>query len=45
MTGCRLIGSNVHQLEKTDDEFAINSMYVIALEVFDKLIKLLCEKI
>ncbi|MFX0075806.1 MAG: thiolase family protein [Candidatus Hermodarchaeota archaeon] len=28
MTGCRLIGSNVHQLEKTRDEFAISSMCV-----------------
>ena len=28
MTGCRLIGSNVHQLEKTGDELAISSMCV-----------------
>jgi len=28
MTGARLIGSNVHQLEKTGDEFAISSMCV-----------------
>lgn len=28
MTGCRLIGSNVHQLEKSGKEFAISSMCV-----------------
>ncbi|MFX1380299.1 MAG: thiolase family protein [Promethearchaeota archaeon] len=28
MTGCRLIGSNIHQLEKTGKEFAISSMCV-----------------
>ncbi|KKM84861.1 hypothetical protein LCGC14_1294890 [marine sediment metagenome] len=28
MTGCRLIGSNVHQLEETGKEFAISSMCV-----------------
>ena len=27
-TGCRLIGSNVHQLEESGKEYAISSMYV-----------------
>ncbi|MFW9784098.1 MAG: hypothetical protein ACFFFB_17590, partial [Candidatus Heimdallarchaeota archaeon] len=28
MTGCRLIGSNIHQLEKSGKEYAISSMCV-----------------
>jgi acetyl-CoA acetyltransferase len=28
MTGCRLIGSNVHQLKKSGKEYAISSMCV-----------------